>query len=247
MRSNLLGQNLLNISLFNAAQQQAQEQQRAAAIAAAHAQANYAAQYGPYGHALPYASDYQSSNYDTYHSQGYEGYQQGYEPYASQPTYANDNYRVTQGGALNGEQPVMDYYHSQGQPETDATYYPGYAAQGGYENHVSEKYTLPPILSQQEGNHNLSYQPPQRLDYETDPRLHVTTHPGLFATVEDDLHAQTAPSNPHDNDGDMNLQTPSGHVRFDESLFDGALGMNGKDDGLGDFEQAMQQANEMSW
>jgi hypothetical protein len=62
----------------------------------------------------------------------------------------------------------------------------------------------------------------------------------LHARVEDDVAGGDDPT--VRDWGMAEQQTPSGHVVFNENLFDGALT---KDEGLGDFDQAVEQANEM--
>lgn len=100
---------------------------------------------------------------------------------------------------------------------------PGYGLQGSYD--TQDSYRFPPLQSPSL---------PMGL-----PATGVPTSEqggSLQARVEDE---------PAGQDWDMPSQTtqvPSGHVLFNDGLFDGELG---KDDGITDFDEAMQQASEM--
>jgi hypothetical protein len=251
MRQNLLGHNLLNMSLYNAAQQRQQQQQRASEMSAQQQQA----QAGYYGHAHThpvYGVDNMPSHYphqteyelDPYAHPGYPGHpgHPGHAGYGGPafgygPEYAEDMYLPPIGYDEPAYEVRMDPYYGQGHPHpyghygpdhpmdrgypVEEAYLPGPGGDGG-EYDMQESYRLPPLL------HQASSIPTSAVPG------------GLHARVEDE---DERGEDPRVRDWRMAEQTtPSGHVAFDERLFDGALS---KEDGLGDFDDAMRQANEM--
>lgn len=290
MRQNLLGSNLLNMSLYNAAQQ--------GRSVPSHPGAQHHLQYAvadpyvapPMGYELdPHASHAAH----TVHGMPYSEHQPGMYPASGIEMDANDMYRlppidgmnmpyesgwtVPGPGVVAGSNGEIDYWTSAGPggeahphaypggaaheyPAGDLgyqdSYYPPMQGMGDYDPNTSmiHQYQLPPLIDPTgqvaaaavaaaasgaasngghgiEAAHSHAGQPQQgpstRADESIDTRMHEWSADGQ--------------------------QTPSGHVLFNERLFDDPLGssalpsfMDGKDDGLAGFEEAMAQAGEIA-
>jgi hypothetical protein len=254
MRANLLGHNLLNMSLYNAAQQQAEQQRRAEAQAQAQAHAAALAQgayYPPGGHG--YGMEYMPVGYDMdgrpimdpcapaeygMHHHGHPHHHQAPPP-GYIPEYADEMYHL----------PPVGYYDERGY-DAAGYYTHSQGMYGGYDPQLDMDYTLPPLLHQADATPAVEA---------GDPLTLAPNSAGIFPEPSQagGLHASVVDEDERGEDPRMRgwesrvtvpaeQQTPSGHVMFNEHLFDGALGaVGGKEDGLGDFDDAMRQANEM--
>ncbi|RXK41694.1 hypothetical protein M231_00929 [Tremella mesenterica] len=252
-RQNLLGSNLLSVSMYNAQHQQAQ-QRLGHPGAQHHMQYAMAEQYLPVGYDMegrpvmataPGAPAAYGDMYDMAMGEGMyrlppiQGemmYGQGWEgnPYPG-------GYDAAPG--MEYPAPVgmegADYYQ-QGLGEG----YSGDMAMGvsnpagmpGVSAPTEMEYRLPPMVDQADGNvQSHSQVPPPPGERQADDRIRDWAN---------DLHLPAQ-------------QEPSGHVMFNERLFDGALGSatlphmserRESDEGLAAFDEAVAQANEVpSW
>jgi hypothetical protein len=256
MRQNLLGHNLLNMSLYNAAQQQQQMQQRAAALALH--QSHQAAYPGYLDH--PHGA-YAGVEYMPMPQQGYELDEHGamlMDP-RERPAYGytHPGHEAQYGPGGYGQDQPDEVYHLPNNgydaPAYDVgrgiEYYGGAVGPEGYGDgystmdpagydmgyDIQDPYRLPPLIS-----------PTSHMAHSSN--MSTSALPGGSGSLHAQLEDEEPRVGPRMRDWDMQQQTPSGHVVFNDGLFDGELGMGmslGKDDGLGDFNEAMQQASEM--
>ena len=236
MRQNLLGTNLLNMSLYNAAAQRGQipnhpgaQHHLQYAMAEGYLPVSYdiERQNVPYDHTGMYGVPLMNSN-DMYRLPPIDNMGLDYDStgqWAHQdsndfwqiPDHSRQSYGLHDPSAMQG----------------DPSAYPPL----GYDPTVSvgnEPYHLPPLIDPYgpQDDHSLppTMAPFGNLDngLEPDPRMHEWARDGQ--------------------------QTPSGHVTFNERLFDGALGSAGLpplgdvagDADLAGFDEAIAQANELS-
>lgn len=199
MRSSLLGHNLLNISLYNAAQQQAQQQQRAEAAAAAlaeeraHALAHaHARTHGYYGGAEPYGAD--AHYLHRSHPVPEQGYEAGHHrepslPHGAYEPYAHsDPYGYSHGYAQQHYPPTSSSYQVHDHAPADT---------GPYAHaYPEEMYRLPPLLGYNDPEHRDGPGPGSSSVFPAMPHRHGVEHP--FDGVHSTRHPQ-----PHGGNGDI--------------------------------------------
>jgi hypothetical protein len=271
MRQNLLGANLLDMSMYNA---QAQQQRIAQHHAPAHG----------YQHGATHAHTHPGMQYAmaeaAYLPMGYDmdgrpvmsgGYMTGPESY-THDVYSDDVYRLP---------PIMGYdnpaaagwdtdesgsEHWQASGSTGEEYIQmdpnGVFAAGGTsefgEFGAGMEYRLPPLLDPGHLGMDINMDGtagPSSLRPGENPggqfavaRGPIDTATNVGAGGPGGFDAKGMDSRMREWVGEAQ-QTPSGHVMFNERLFDGALGTAGLgDEGLGAFDEAVQQTNDMpSW
>jgi len=227
MRQSLLGSNLLNMSMYNAhaqAQAQANGQGHRPNVMPHHPGAQYAMaeSYIPMGYDLDGQPIVQS---------GYP-VQEGMYPGQA---VDGDMYRLPpiDPGVMNmgyGEMgwngEGVEYWDGMGQAQGydphEEYYDPAPAGYTYSDQAPGDDFRLPPLL---EGS-RVGMEMDRRKDEGVDPRMREWARDGQ--------------------------QTPSGHVLFNERLFDGALGSAGihqekRDEGLSGFDEAIAQVNDTSW
>lgn len=315
MRQNLIGSNLLSVSMYNAAQQ------RAAAAAAAAGGNNNVNHYGGYN--IPPGGDIAGVGVGGMPSHpGAQHYQytMGGEPYlpvgydidgqavSYDPTGGMYDPNSMNGGMDSGEMyrlpPIGDL--SQGHPGAygdwqapggdywghDPNTYGGHggdtmgmgdaAGEMGYYGHpggmegydVNGGYQLPPLIDPSNSHGLQAHQAhlehqdhqPHHVDYRQEyahGEGYESNEPGPSGAGPSRNSVDHPWADAHGTSGE-GQQTPSGHVMFNERLFDGALGSaglgglgdagpsglglggGGRDDGMSGFEEAMAQVNEIS-
>jgi len=291
MRQNLLGSNLLNMSLYNAAQQ--------GRSVPSHPGAQHHLQYTMKDQYMPPPMGYELDPHAPHgmhgaHSMPYSEHQPSMYSAPGLEMDANDMYRLppidgmdvgydqswTGGpaaGAAAGGSGEVDYWTGAG-PGADTlpynggaaheysagalgyqeSYYPPMQGMGDYDPNASmiHQYQLPPLIDPTgtvtaaagaaaagasgagaSGGQGVQQTPPQAMPPQQ------AQAPRVDESIDAAMHEWSAEGQ----------QTPSGHVMFNERLFDGALGssglpsfMDGRDDGLAGFEEALAQAGEIA-
>nr|XP_019000384.1 uncharacterized protein I203_07166 [Kwoniella mangroviensis CBS 8507]OCF63845.1 hypothetical protein I203_07166 [Kwoniella mangroviensis CBS 8507] len=112
------------------------------------------------------------------------------------------------------------------------------------------EYRLPPLMSIPRDGQNSNGRPGDLIASQY-AREHTSSHHSESSSGEKAREERTS----KEGQPQQSQQTPSGHVLFNERLFDGALGSaglsdkrnggSGLDDGLGIFDQAMEQAGDL--
>lgn len=255
MRQTLSGSNLLNISMYNAAIQQ---QQHRGAVPN-HPGAQHHFQYAMGESYLPLGYDREGKPIPYGSPAAYPGHPPA-PPHPHEPGMnATDMYRLPPIDNMGlGYDPTAPW--QQGDPAEYWATVPGPPG-AGYNHNVDETPGGPPPER---------YYAPTPLGYEMAPDpTSMSSGSYQLAPLLDPLaaHPPPPPPLPHmhgaKEKGDPRLhewakdgqQTPSGHVTFNERLFDGAVGIPGlapleggeaaaRDDGLAGFDEAMAQVSE---
>ncbi|WVO17430.1 hypothetical protein L204_105122 [Cryptococcus depauperatus] len=262
MRQNLLGTNLLNMSLYNAANA------RLASTTANDYHAQQAAAAGMSGPAGVHGHTHPGMQYamDSYLQMGYgldgrpvqvggyggEAYGQNAQPAAPVPTgHEAEMYRLPPidgmlnvGNGYEWQPPSMEYWEQNNAAPDMAPPANGYP--GGEEAYYAHSYDMDGV-------------PVQAMEYRLPPLMEASRERhSVHEQAPGDIIA-SAFHEENQNKGSHNMrqwthqgqQTPSGHVMFNERLFDGALGSatmperTGGEDGLGIFDQAIENAGEV--
>ncbi|WVQ85956.1 hypothetical protein IAT38_008124 [Cryptococcus sp. DSM 104549] len=275
MRQNLLGSNLLNMSLYNAANSRLASNPNGypSHPGAAHAAAAAAAGHGQHP-GMGYQMDYMPMGYDlegrpiAMGGAGGGGYAQdvyGVAPAPQHPGQETDMYRLPPIDGMMGmpqagyewQQPGMEYWEQPAggvAPEM-------MPQQAGYGVPAEEYYA--PSYEMEPGMHEAG------MEYRLPPLMETSRDGGVPGGSSGDrapgdiIAGDYAANSAGGNIGERGIpgmrdwavegqQTPSGHVMFNERLFDGALGSAGlqgrgeAEDALGMFDQAMEHAGEVA-
>jgi hypothetical protein len=248
MRQNLLGTNLLNISLYNA-QHGHTHTSRGLATVPTHPGQQYIQHhmdnngYLPIGMNGMYGNEgmYRLPPLDGYGGQpmpiGYEGWE-GHPP--AQMGMGQYGYGGWEGSGM--VQPEYGMGNEMLHPQIQDAYYPLPAHEpfDPYAQNVGvAEYQLPPILEPSHGETASMGMGQSHTDSMEPPRQGTTSNTFEMPKVPPIESWVT-------NEGQ---QTPSGHVGFNERLFDGALGSAGlqdlgREEGLSAFDEAVAQASD---
>jgi hypothetical protein len=253
MRQNLLGSSLLNMSMYNAhAQQQRSGQHQSHLHGHGHShpgmQYAMAESYVPIGYDLngrpvmdggyPAQAGYAQEMYgdDMYRLppiMGYEGQPMGWEGDAGA-----EYYQTRVAGMAE------DYLHAEGADMA------GFAMEGGVgELDLGLDYHLPSLLDPEQLDVGLAVGGAGAGPSGPRPADIIAGQYARDGALPDDDKGEDPRMR---NWVPEAQQTPSGHVIFNERLFDGALGSaglgigEGHDEGLGAFDEAVQQAHDMT-
>lgn len=251
MRQNLLGSNLLNMSLYNAANQNRMLTHPGAQHYSQYAmQDQYMAPVQGHdidGNPLSYSDGqamYPGGGLDAgamYRLPSIDGsgLVYGDHPHVAHSNAAHQGWGDPNALGMAGEFGANDYWCGAGpsdyhypheHADLNQDYYAGTGAAGEYNQMHPSQYQLAPMVD-----------PSARMSHDAQP----------LDVAEGQQNRQPDPRlNDWARDGQ---QTPSGHVMFNERLFDGALGSasipsllgDGRDDGLAGFNEAMAQASEI--
>ena len=271
MRQNLLGTNILNMSMYNA-------QAQAQAPAQAHAQSNQP-------QVIPHHPGAQYALTETYMPIGYDMEGRSILPsgFLDQDIYPNQGIYATAAGMGpdGGDMyclPPMDQaiigggmahdglWIGSNNDENGVDYWNGTEGPGHLNSHIqNHQQPHDPSVSTEADYHSQRHgygysEPGPGMDYHLPPLVDTSGHgagsgPGHAVDfgIMNYRHEDEEGEDPRMRDwGKEGLQTPSGHVLFNERLFDGALGSAGvqqhserTDEGLVGFGEAIAQANQV--